>query len=133
MRGFAVAAVVALCSQAVLAHPHEAHDCPHHQRGKAVEPARAKGNLSALVSDDDYPLSARTAGEAGTARVKLEVGPNGRVTNCLVLQSSGSAALDSATCRIMRSRARFTPARDAQGIPATDSIEHSLTWRLPAA
>src|SRR5687767_11924526 len=121
MRGFAVAAVAALFSQAVLAHPHQAHDCPHHQGGKAVTAAVAKGNLSALISDDDYPLSARTAGEAGTARVRLEVGPNGRVTNCAILQSSGSAALDSATCRIMRSRARFTPARDAAGTPATDT------------
>ena len=134
MRGFAVAAVVALFSQAVLAHPHEAHDCPEHKTGgKAVSEASAKANLASLVSDDDYPLSARTAREGGTVRFRLEVGVNGRVTNCTILQSSGSSALDSATCRIMRSRARFVPARDAAGNAVADTIENSLTWRVPTA
>ena len=133
MRTFVGAAALALVSQGVLAHPHETHDCPHHQSDKVVTKAVARANLSSLVSDHDYPLSARTAGEQGAVRVKLEVGPNGRVTNCTIMSSSASAALDSATCRIMRSRGRFTPARDAAGNPATDTVEHTLHWRVPKA
>ena len=97
---------------------------------RTVEPARARANLSSYVSNDDYPASALRNEEEGTTRFRLTVGPDGRVTGCTVTGSSGSAALDNATCRIMRSRARFTPARDNQGNPTTDSHSASITWRI---
>lgn len=99
--------------------------------GGSVGPARAKGNLPALVSNDDYPASALRAGEQGTVGFQLDVGTNGRVTNCVVTSSSGSAALDSATCRIMRSRARFAPARDSTGAATTDTVSSRIVWSIP--
>jgi hypothetical protein len=30
----------------------------------------------------------------------------------------------------MRSRARFTPARDNQGNPTSDTYSSSITWRI---
>ena len=95
-----------------------------------VEPARARANLSSYVSNDDYPASALSRNEEGTTGFTLTVGGDGRVTNCSVTSSSGSSALDSATCRIMRSRARFTPARDSNGNPTTDSVSARITWRI---
>lgn len=95
-----------------------------------VEPARARANLATYVSNDDYPASALRNEESGTTGFRLTVGPNGRVTNCVVTSSSGSSALDSATCRIMRSRARFTPARDNRGNPTTDTVSSRITWRI---
>ena len=95
-----------------------------------VEPARARANLSSYVNDDDYPPAALRAGDEGTTRFRLTVGPDGRVQNCTVTGSSGSGALDAATCRIMRSRARFTPARDNTGSNTTDSVSASITWRI---
>ncbi len=97
---------------------------------RTVEPARARTNLASYVSNDDYPASALRNEEEGTTRFRLTVGTNGRVTDCSVTSSSGSPALDSATCRIMRSRARFTPARDNQGNPTTDTYTSSITWRI---
>ena len=58
------------------------------------------------------------------------VGPDGRVQNCTVTSSSGSSALDNSTCRIMRSRARFTPARDQNNQPTTDTVNARITWRI---
>ncbi|HYD36402.1 MAG TPA: energy transducer TonB, partial [Allosphingosinicella sp.] len=55
----------------------------------------------------------------------------GRVTDCTVTASSGSAALDSATCRLMKQRARFTPARDSDGHPTSDSVSNAIRWVLP--
>ena len=97
---------------------------------RTVEPARARANLASYVSDSDYPASAMRNEESGTTRFRLTVGPDGRVTNCVVTSSSGSAALDAATCRIMRSRARVTPARDQFNQPTTDSVSSAITWRL---
>lgn len=93
-------------------------------------PARASGSLAGLVSVDDYPSAALLAEEQGTTGFELKIGVDGRVTECVVTSSSGSSALDAATCRIMSSRARFTPARDSSGNPVSDSVQSRITWRL---
>jgi protein TonB len=95
-----------------------------------VEPARARANLASYVSDSDYPASALRNGDEGTTGFRLNIGANGRVTNCTVTSSSGSSALDNATCRIMRARARFTPARDQFGNPTTDTHSARIAWRI---
>ena len=63
--------------------------------------------------------------------MRLDIGPDGRVGGCTVLRSSGSGALDNATCRIMRSRARFVPAQGSGGQTVSSTWTHSQSWRLP--
>jgi hypothetical protein len=55
---------------------------------------------------------------------------NGRLTGCKIVMSSGSASLDAQTCRIIQQRARFSPARDAQGKPIAGKVFQRVTWRL---
>ncbi|HZG09802.1 MAG TPA: energy transducer TonB [Allosphingosinicella sp.] len=98
---------------------------------KKVESARAKANLASYVSNDDYPASAVRNEEQGTTRFQLTVGPDGRVADCRVTGTSGSNALDTATCRLMKSRARFTPARDSDGKATGDSVYNAIRWVLP--
>ncbi|MGE0178346.1 MAG: energy transducer TonB [Sphingomonas sp.] len=95
-----------------------------------VEPARARSNLGSYVSDSDYPSSALRNEEEGTTGFRLTIGPDGRVSDCTITSSSGSSALDQATCRIMRSRARFTPARDSTGAAVGDTHSSRITWRI---
>lgn len=98
---------------------------------KVVQVARPSGDLRGLIRGDDYPSSAQSRGDEGTVRVRLTVGTNGRVTNCAVASSSGSRTLDDTTCRLLRSRARFTPARDNNGNPIQDTVTSPpITWRL---
>jgi len=94
---------------------------------------RALANLASYISDADYPAAAIRAGEQGTVRFRLWIGPNGLVSDCRIEASSGSASLDEATCRIMRARARFTPAHDANGKAVEDTIASRIRWVLPAA
>ncbi|MEO6248561.1 MAG: energy transducer TonB [Sphingomicrobium sp.] len=96
------------------------------------EGARAKGSLVGLFSSDDYPNSALSANEQGTTAVHLTIGTDGRVSGCDISQSSGSSALDSATCNILRRRARFSPAIDSNGQPTTDTYSQRITWKVPA-
>src|SRR5262245_44866486 len=51
---------------------------------RTVEPARARANLGSYVSDDDYPAAALRAEQEGRTGFRLTVGPDGRVTNCVV-------------------------------------------------
>ena len=104
--------------------------CPAPPPPRTVEPARARANLASYVSNDDYPASALSREEEGTTRFRLTIGPDGRVTGCTVTGSSGSSTLDSTTCRLMRSRARFTPARDSNGNPTSDTHSAAITWRI---
>jgi protein TonB len=98
---------------------------------KQVSAQSAKGDLRTLFSADDYPASAQAAGAEGTARASLTVGPDGRVVGCNITQSTGNGALDSATCNILRRRAKFVPARDSNGNPTTDTVNTpSIVWRL---
>lgn len=99
---------------------------------RIVPPQRARANLGGYFSTDDYPAAAIRAEAEGTTRFALAIGANGRVTDCTVTGSSGNSALDSATCRILRSRARYTPARDGSGNPISGQDRGSVTWRLPA-
>lgn len=98
---------------------------------RIVEATKPRADLRGLITGDDYPSSAMRNEEEGTVRVRLTVGPNGRVSDCSVTSSSGSSSLDSATCRLLKSRARFTPAKNNQGQPTTDTYNSPpITWRL---
>jgi protein TonB len=97
---------------------------------RTVPPRSASGNLQGLFTGSDYPSQAISNDEQGTVTVSLTIGSTGRVTGCSTTASSGSGTLDSATCRILRSRARFTPARDNRGNPTAGTHSQRITWRL---
>ena len=99
---------------------------------RVVPPQRARANLNSYFSADDYPAAALRGNDQGTTGFSLTIGANGRVEACTVTSSSGSSALDQATCRILRSRARYTPARDQSGNPTSGRDSGRVTWRLPS-
>jgi periplasmic protein TonB len=84
-----------------------------------------------LFSTDDYPQSAIRNEEQGTTAVSLTIGTDGRVSGCNVSSSSGSGALDSATCSVIKRRARFTPAKDQNGNPIQGTGSARIKWVLP--
>jgi protein TonB len=98
---------------------------------KTVSAQSAKGDLRTLFSADDYPASAQAAGAEGTAQAQLTIGADGRVTGCNLIRSTGNGALDAQTCNILRRRAKFTPARDSNGNPTTDTVTTPpIRWQL---
>ena len=98
---------------------------------QVVSAQSAKGELRTLFSADDYPASAQAAGAEGTSQASITIGPDGRVVGCNIIRSSGNTALDSATCNIIRRRAKFVPARDSNGNATSDTITTPpITWRL---
>lgn len=83
-----------------------------------------------VITNDDYPPGALNRGEQGTVDFQVVVNPQGSVDSCAVLMSSGSKDLDDATCQIVMTRARFSPAEDDHGKPVYGIYRHSITWRL---
>ncbi|MBW0007582.1 MAG: TonB family protein [Sphingomonas sp.] len=98
---------------------------------KTVSAQSARGDLRTLFSADDYPAAAQAAEAQGTAQATLTVSPSGQVVGCSLIRSTGNGALDAATCNILRRRAKFTPARDSNGQPTTDTVTTPpIVWRL---
>jgi periplasmic protein TonB len=92
-------------------------------------PATPANDPATWFQPGDYPLI-RSEVE-GAVAYTLIVGTDGRVTNCAVLQSSASAALDRATCAAIRVRARFHPATSWEGTPVVGTYNGTARWELP--
>lgn len=84
--------------------------------------------ISGSLGPEDYPPSAFEARVTGTVGLRFVVTPNGRVSDCTVSRSSGSAALDSTTCRLITRRLRYRPARNAEGRPIAEVIRGQHEW-----
>lgn len=86
--------------------------------------------ISGGLDDDDYPRGALAAGIGGTVGLRFIVGIKGRVTECVVTRSSGSADLDETTCRLIKKRLRYRPTLDAQGRPVPDVVTGEHRWTI---
>jgi TonB family protein len=90
---------------------------------------RTGEGVGGLFSNEDYPEEALRRNEQGSVQTRLKIGADGRVHDCKVVKSSGSASLDKATCNVLR--ARFRPAVNAQGQPtASEYVPGAITWRV---
>ena len=98
---------------------------------RVSQAAGLKGNPASFFGPDAYPPAAQRAGAQGRVVARLTVGTDGRVADCSVTSSSGNDDLDSTTCRIARSRVRFSPAKDDSGNPIQSSYTLPVRWVLP--
>jgi TonB family protein len=80
---------------------------------------------------EDYPARARRNRESGRVVTRFEVAEDGFVENCHIVQSSGSAVLDDASCRLLARRMRYDPARNRAGVPVRTVHSYVYDWVLP--
>jgi TonB family protein len=93
--------------------------------------ATPAGSPASWVTDSDYPGGALSRGEEGTAGFRLFIDATGAVRGCAIISSSGSSELDDSVCTNIRRRARFNPARDADGKTVASVWMSRFTWRIP--
>ncbi len=86
--------------------------------------------LKGRISPKDYPQSAADAYVEGSVGANVYIGKDGRVTRCVVKISSGNQALDDTTCRLIKQRFRYRPARGTDGQPAADIAGWEQRWWL---
>ena len=86
----------------------------------------------AWIAAEDYPQQAARAGLGGWVGYALDVDAQGGVTGCKVTRYSGVAALDNITCGLLMRRARFLPARGADGKAVASHYAGRLMWNAPA-
>lgn len=95
--------------------------------GRATRARQVAGD----IGDEDYPTAALIARAQGLVRFRFTIEPDGGIANCRIVRSSGSRALDDATCRLAERRFRFRPATDTSGRPiATEVTDAEQSWEL---
>ena len=72
------------------------------------------------LTNRDYPDAAKRARLQGIVDVRFIVQTDGRVRDCHIDHSSGSAELDRMTCGIIEQRLLYNPALDAAGKPVEE-------------
>jgi protein TonB len=98
---------------------------------RPVARATPKGKPGDWVTSDDYPSRALRENRSGVVGLRLDVGADGKATNCTVTSSSGHSDLDSTACQLVIRRARFKPATGTDGAPMADSWSSRFVWRIP--
>jgi len=104
-----------------------ATDRPAYTGSQVTRPRRIAGAIEAR----DFSASGAREREGRSALFHLSIATDGRVTDCRAHESSGIAALDDFTCRLILQRFRYDPARDAQGRPVPGIAGWQQRWYTP--
>ncbi len=94
--------------------------------GDGTEPEITRGDFK----PSDYPKALRETRPKGRTWTEVVVALNGRPISCRVTRSSGTALLDSETCRIIMQRFHFRPGKDAGGKPIVAPFEIDIGWEF---
>ena len=90
--------------------------------------------LGGSIGWSDLPPEIRAQRPKGRVVFRLRVSRVGRLTDCRIVRSSGTSALDRATCQAALRRLRFGPALDRAGRPLdgwSEDSEHVWHRRTP--
>jgi TonB family protein len=90
----------------------------------------AIGGFGSWVDDSDYPRTAIDRNSSGQVVVRLNVDQAGRLSDCVVVATSGSSALDEQTCFVFRKRAHFEPALGPDGKPVATALVQTIVWMV---
>ena len=97
-------------------------------RVAAVTPPSPIGSAPQWIGGGPTDADNRGGRYQGTVSLQINVEPSGRVSKCAPVRGSGNAGLDALTCRLVRERARFNPARDPQGRRVVGQSYMTFAW-----
>jgi len=101
---------------------------PGPSKARNVSP-KNQGSWAARIQDN-YPAKAAREERSGRVGVRVQIGPDGKVTACSVTSSSGSPDLDQAACDGMTRYARYNPALDDAGNPVSGTASTAIQYKL---
>ena len=90
-------------------------------------------NMREVFSLESYPAEALLNKEQGLTTARVSVDAAGRLTECRIEQSSGSAIIDRETCAALRAKARFAPGLDANARRINSTLLVRVEWVMPKA
>jgi protein TonB len=88
-------------------------------------PARLVGK----IPNTEYRRISAGRVPSGSATIAFRVNPNGRISGCRVIRSSGDTYVDSLVCEAATRWLVFSPARDPSGQAVSQDITYTPNWR----
>lgn len=92
--------------------------------------AKAPERIGNFFKADDYPTDLVDQGVQGTVGVVMNVDDHGQLTNCRIVETSGTPELDEATCGVLRKRAKFNPAVNRDGAAMAALTYWRVNWQI---
>ncbi|HXS49379.1 MAG TPA: energy transducer TonB [Sphingomicrobium sp.] len=80
------------------------------------------------IPDREYRRFAATGLPYGNVAIGIRVNPDGSVSNCRVVRSSGNPSADALMCQLTVEYVRFSPARDPSGRPVAQDVTWVPNW-----
>lgn len=100
-------------------------------QGELAGPPEPEKHWASYASPYDYPTSALAARAQGDTHAVIDVGVDGRSSNCRVIRSSGNQEIDKTTCMIVTKRARYKPALTKNGEKVAAPLYLTFRWEIP--
>ena len=97
-------------------------------RERVAASPSANRDPSSWITSDDYPPEALRNDDEGTVTITWVADPDGRITECRTLASSGHASLDHAACAAVLRRGRYAAVPADRG-PRV--FTRRVVWRIP--
>jgi len=97
----------------------------------APDDPKPEQQFASLFTTEDYPMQAIEENGSGIVSAILLIDADGRVADCTLTKTSGVAALDSQTCAVFKTRARYQPAKGPDGRPRRSFNKVRVRWELP--
>jgi TonB family protein len=85
--------------------------------------------FTSYVTIYDYPMEALREGQTGENSARFQIHADGKTSDCKIVESSRSTALDTALCNVVR-RLRYRPALNRAGQPMDSLGFLRIRWQL---
>lgn len=92
--------------------------------------AQPKQPLRDLFLSSAYPRQAIREGDTGRVGIALLIDETGKVGDCMVEETSGFATLDTMSCFVLTSKAKFQPAIGIDGKPVKSASFQRISWKI---
>lgn len=98
---------------------------------RAATPPEATTPPAGWLTPNDYPPMALANNIGGGVDLRLDVDPTGHVTECHVMEAGGDPTFRDHSCKLLRERALYRPAKNAAGTPIASYAIHRVRWSPP--
>jgi protein TonB len=85
--------------------------------------------LVSKITNREYQRISAGRIPRGSAAIGFRVNPDGRISGCRIVRSSGDPYVDANVCAAATRYLLFSPARDPSGRPVAQDLTYTPNWR----
>lgn len=100
------------------------------QHRNMTRPPKPIGNFYNWIGPRDYPRKLLAANANGVVEFRLDVDETGKVSSCHIQQTTRPLGFDQAVCELLKKRAGFEPALDANGQPMRSYWRNTVWFEI---